>query len=73
MAIDLAEHEGQTPLDPDELAGLIPTHLATKGEPNDWEQENILQAVQWARRRHKGDVLSEAYCRNLHKKMFDQT
>ena len=42
MAIDLDEHDGQTPLDPDEKAGLIPEHLATKGDLNDWEQENIL-------------------------------
>lgn len=73
MAIDLDEQDSQTPLDPDELAGLIPTHLATKGDLNDWEQENILQAVQWARRQRKVDVLSEEFCRNLHKKMFDQT
>lgn len=41
MAIDLAEQDGQTPLDPDEGAGLIPVHLSTKGELNDWEQENV--------------------------------
>ena len=45
MAIDLVEQDGQTPLDPDEKAGLIPEHLATKGDLNDWEQENILRAV----------------------------
>lgn len=73
MAIDLAELDGQTPLDPDELAGLIPTHLTNKGDLNDWEQQNILRAVQWARGRRKVDVLSEAFCRDLHKKMFDQT
>lgn len=73
MAIVLDEQDGQTPLDPEELAGLLPTHLATKGDLNDWEQENILQAVQWARRQRKVDVLSEAFCRKLHKKMFDQT
>jgi fido (protein-threonine AMPylation protein) len=73
MATDLDEQDGQTPLDPDELAGLIPIHLTTKGDLNDWEQENILQAVQWARRQRKVHVLSEEFCRNLHKKMFDQT
>ena len=62
MAIDLDEQDSQTPLDPDELAGLIPTHLATKGDLNDWEQANILQAVQWARRQRKADVLSEEFC-----------
>ncbi|MBN3855730.1 mobile mystery protein B [Paraburkholderia sp. Ac-20340] len=73
MAINLDEQDGQTPLDPDERAGLLPVHLMTQGDLNDWEQENILRAVQWARRQRKADVLSEAFCRNLHKKMFDAT
>jgi Fic-DOC domain mobile mystery protein B len=73
MALNIAEHDGQTPLDPDEVAGLIPTHLATQDELNDWEQENILQAARWTRGQRKVDVLSEAFCRSLHKKMFDQT
>jgi hypothetical protein len=29
MALDLDEQDGQTPLDPDEKAGLLPEHLAT--------------------------------------------
>lgn len=45
MALDLDEQDGQTPLDPDERAGLIPEHLNTQGDLNDWEQENILRAV----------------------------
>jgi len=73
MAIDLDEHDGQTPLDPDEKAGLIPEHLATKGDLNDWEQENILRAVRWLKRMRSPDVLSEGFCRTLHAKMFDLT
>jgi Fic-DOC domain mobile mystery protein B len=73
MAIDLDEQAGQTPLDPDEKAGLIPQHLSTKGELNDWEQENILQALRWMKRIRSPDVLSEGFCRRLHAKMFDQT
>lgn len=40
MALDLDtpdEQDGQTPLDPDEKAGLIPRHIETKGALNDWE------------------------------------
>lgn len=44
MALDLDAQDGQTPLDPDERAGLIPEHLNTQGDLNDWEQENILRA-----------------------------
>jgi Fic-DOC domain mobile mystery protein B len=73
MALDLDEQDGQTPLDPDERAGLIPEHLVTKGDLNDWEQENILRAVRWLRRARQPDVLSERFCRTLHSKMFDLT
>jgi Fic-DOC domain mobile mystery protein B len=73
VAVTLDEHDGQTPLDPDERAGLKPGHLTTMAELNDWEQENILRAVQWLRRQRRPDVLSEDFCRTLHRKMFDQT
>jgi Fic-DOC domain mobile mystery protein B len=73
MAVDLEEQDGQTPLDPDEKAGLIPEHLTTQGELNDWEQENILRAVRWLKRTRSPDVLSEGFCRTLHAKMFDLT
>ncbi len=73
MAIDLDEQDGQTPLDPDEKAGLIPQHLTTKGDLNEWEQENMLRAVRWLKRVRSPDVLSEGFCRTLHARMFDQT
>lgn len=73
MAIELDEHDGQTPLDSDEKAELIPEHLSTKGELNDWEQENILRAVRWVKRTRSPDVLTEGFCRALHARMFDQT
>ena len=67
------EQNGQTPLDPDEKAGLIPGHIDTKGALNDWEQENILQAIKWLRRAKVPEVLSEGFCRDLHRRMFDKT
>lgn len=70
---DSAGQDGQTPLDPDEKAGLIPRHIDTKGALNDWEQENILQATKWLRRAKVHDALSEGFCRDLHRKMFDKT
>ena len=65
--------DGQTPLDPDEKAGLIPRHIDTQGALNDWEQENILQASKWLRRAKVPEVLSEGFCRDLHRRMFDKT
>jgi|688.fasta_scaffold173198_2 Fic-DOC domain mobile mystery protein B len=73
MALDLDEQDGQTPLDPDEKAGLIPRHIETKGQLNDWEQENILQATKWLRRAKVPEVLSESFCRELHRRMFNKT
>lgn len=73
MALELDEQDGQTPLDLDETAGLIPRHIETKGALNDWEQENILQAVKWLRRAKIAEVLTESYCRELHHRMFNKT
>ena len=67
------EHDGQTPLDPEETAGLVPRHIETKGALNEWEQENILQATKWLRRAKVPEVLSESFCRDLHRRMFDKT
>jgi Fic-DOC domain mobile mystery protein B len=63
---------GATPLDADELASLLPGHITTQGELNEWEQLNILQGEQWARKQRKG-ILSEAFLRQLHKQMFGET
>lgn len=70
---DFDAQEGQTPLDPDEKAGLIPRHIETKGALNDWEQENILQATKWLRSARLPEVLSESFCRDLHRRMFNKT
>src|ERR1035437_9005266 len=72
MTIQLDYPPGSTPLDADELACLIPQHIRTQGELNEWEQLNILQGVSWARGQRK-EILDDAFVRLLHKKMFDET
>jgi Fic-DOC domain mobile mystery protein B len=67
------EQDGQTPLDPDEKSGLIPGQIDTIGALNDWEQENILLAAKWLRRAKVPEVLSEGFCRDLHRRMFGKT
>ena len=64
---------GATPLDPDEAAGLVPSHITTQTDLNAWEQANILQAVRWVARQKKRDLLTEGFVRDLHRRMFDQT
>ena len=64
---------GATPLDPDEAAGLVPTHITTQGDLNAWEQINIVQGDRWASRQKKRDLLDEGFIRDLHRQMFDKT
>jgi Fic-DOC domain mobile mystery protein B len=72
MPINLEYPPGATPLDADELASLIPGHITTQGELNEWEQLNILQGETWARKQRK-EILNEAFVRQLHKQMFGET
>ena len=73
MALGSESNFGQTPLDPDEASQLVPSHLVTQAALNEWEQANILQAVQWLARARAGEVLTEGFCRELHRRMFGRT
>jgi fido (protein-threonine AMPylation protein) len=72
MAFNIDYPPGATPLDADELASLIPGHITTQGELNEWEQLNIVQGEAWARKQRK-EILNEAFVRQLHKQMFGET
>lgn len=63
---------GATPLDPNELDGLLPTSVGTVAELNEFEQANILDAQQWAFGRKHRSVASEKFLKTLHRRMFDQ-
>lgn len=72
MGLDLTYIAGQTPLDEEEKEGLrIPT-IATRGELDEFEQQNIEQAVQWTLgRSFKSDtVFTEDFVRMMHKRMY---
>jgi len=76
MALSDSKNPGATALDPDEIADLIPKHIATQDELNEWEQSNIVQGQEWALRARSSkfpNLLTDYYVRQLHKKMFDQT
>lgn len=72
--VSVPEHlpEGATPLDHDESVGLIPIHVTTQKELNEWEQTNILAALDWAQSSRQ-EVLTEGFVRDLHRHMFDAT
>jgi fido (protein-threonine AMPylation protein) len=47
MGLELDYIDGQTPIDEDEIEGLIISSIATRGELDEFEQQNIEQTVQW--------------------------
>ncbi len=72
MSVSLDYPTGATPLDADELASLIPGHITTQAELNEWEQLNIVQGDSWARKQRR-EILNEGFLRQLHKQMFGET
>lgn len=65
--------EAATPLSEDELVGLLPGHIVTRGQLDTWEALNIDKARRWLKRAKLGDILSEPFVRRLHKEMFKGT
>lgn len=73
MAIGVSHAPGATPLDPDEIAGLIPQGITTVEALNTYEAENILAAMDWLETARAKDPLSDDFLRELHRRMFDRT
>jgi Fic-DOC domain mobile mystery protein B len=64
---------GNTELTAEEKLELIPS-LSTRAELNEFERENFNAARVWAMRRHtldRSDLLTDAFSRELHKRMFN--
>lgn len=62
--------DGATPLDYDELKGLLPTHITTRSELDFLEMENISQAIIWSESLKATDIITIGFICKLHKKMF---
>ena len=62
-----------TPYNQDDQAALIPKHITTQQQLNEWEQENIIFGERWLFSRKHKDLLSISFLKKLHKKMFDRT
>lgn len=62
---------GATPLEPDEIAGLIPD-VQTQAELNAWEQQNIIEADAWAVIQSKQNFLTTQFILELHRRMFQR-
>jgi len=72
MGLDLEYINGQTPLDEEEKDGLLILTIATRGELDEYEQQNIEKAVQWILgRTFKPELFfTEDFVRMLHKRMY---
>jgi Fic-DOC domain mobile mystery protein B len=72
MGLDLEYIEGQTPLEQDEMDGLLISTIATRGELDEFEQQNIEKAIMWSlNRSFKADMIfNERFIRKLHTQMY---
>lgn len=72
MGLDLSPRYGQTPLEEDEKEGLLIPAITTREELDEFEQQNIENAMQWLMHRKKKPdvVLTEAFVKRLHRLMF---
>lgn len=65
---------GETPLH--DYSGLIPKHILTQEELNEWEQENVLKATQKfliGPRTRKSGWLNAGFIKKVHFEMFKET
>jgi len=72
MGLDLEYIEGQTPLDEDEKEGLLIPTIATRGDLDEFEQQNIEQAILWSLKRpfNADAVFSESFMQTVHRRMY---
>lgn len=62
--------DGQTPLTNDEVVGLIPNWITTRGELNEVEQRNIASAESWCFSARTRRAITEKFASQLHRRMF---
>jgi len=74
MGLELSYIEGQTPLDEDEKEGLRIKTIATRSELDEFEQQNIEQAILWTIKRafRPEQIFTEGFIKALHKRMYGE-
>ena len=72
MGLELEYLDGQTPLDEDEKEGLLIQTIATREELDEFEQQNIEDAILWVLNRPQKaeSIVTETFIRSLHNRMF---
>ena len=61
---------GATPLEPEEMEGLLFPHIQTRADLDQMEQVNIQDGLIWLSRQKNPDVLSETFLRELHRRLY---
>jgi len=51
----------------------MPSHIATRGQLNEWEQQNIVEVERWAFGREHRNLPSFEFVKQLHRRMFGRT
>ncbi len=74
MGLNLDYSDGQTPLDEEEKEGLLIPSVANKGELDEFEQQNIEEAIQWilGRSLKAETIFSERFVKSLHERMYGE-
>ncbi len=62
------QDDASTPLSREEREGLLPSYITLRGELNEAEQANLLEAAAWLSSR-KRNVLDERFLNTLHQRM----
>lgn len=72
MGLDFEYIGGQTPVDEDEKQGLLIPTITMRSELDEFEQQNIENAIQWSMSRSftSAEVLTEEFVRMVHGRMF---
>src|SRR5687768_7297178 len=74
MELDLPFDKHSTPLEDEELDGILIPGITTRGQLNEHEQQNIEEAIQWliGRQLKPQVIFTEFFIRKLHVRMFGQ-
>lgn len=72
MGLDPTYTSGQTPLEEEEKDGLLIKTIGSRYELDEFEQQNIEDAIKWSLRVSLSaeEILSEGFIKKLHEKMF---
>jgi Fic-DOC domain mobile mystery protein B len=73
MAVEFEYPEGATPLDPEDAAALIDSHVTTQGQVDELEFRNVRDGIQWAFTRAPDVILTLDFMQRLHARMFGDT